>query len=63
MSGAEWAVTTEKDLVRLEGLNLKGLPIRVFGVRMAVSDEAVFQGALFTGLGIREDPPSNQEKA
>lgn len=60
MSRAEWVVTTEKDMVRLEDLNLKGLPIRVLEIMMEISDEKVFRETLFTGLDIHEMFASNQ---
>lgn len=52
MSHAEWVVTTEKDMVRLEDLNLEGLPLRVLEIRMKISDEGAFRKALFAGLEI-----------
>ena len=50
MCGAEWTVTTEKDMVRLEGLDLEGLDIKVLEVRMEIFEEETFKEALFTGL-------------
>lgn len=63
MSQAEWMVTTEKDMVRLEDLNLEGLPIRVLTIRMRISDEQAFRKALFAGLEIDEVLTSSQNIA
>lgn len=60
MSRAEWVVTTEKDMVRLEDLNLTGLPIRVLEIRMEISDEEAFREALFAGLETHEVSATNQ---
>ncbi len=61
MSGAEWVVTTEKDMVRLENLNLEGLPIRVLRIRLEISDEEGFREALFAGLEIHEMSRTRQD--
>ncbi len=63
MSHAEWSVTTEKDMVRLEGLSLKGFPLKVLEIRMEVSDENAFKEALFEGLKIHEIENSRQGSA
>ena len=48
--GVDWVLTTEKDMVRLQSLNLEGLPIRVLTIRMEIADEDALREALFTGL-------------
>jgi len=60
MSHAEWVVTTEKDMVRLEGLGVEGLPLRVLQIKMHISDEDAFKRALFAGLGIEDTLALNQ---
>ena len=40
---AEWILTTEKDLVRLAGLEINAFPIRALRIEMRVWEEAFFQ--------------------
>jgi len=60
MPGAEWGVTTAKDMVRLQDLNLEDLPLRVLEIRMEISNERAFRAALFTGLEINQTGTSSQ---
>ncbi len=41
--GADWIVTTEKDLVRLGGFEIGHLPIRALRIAMKVEEEAFFE--------------------
>jgi len=63
MPGVECIVTTEKDMVRLEGLNLEGLPIRVLEIKMEISDQETFRETLFRRLEVQKTAPSSQETA
>ncbi len=59
MSDAEWCVTTEKDLVRMENLNMVGLSFRVLEIRIRISNEATFKKAILAALNIDEAANSN----
>ncbi len=59
MSGAKWCVTTEKDMVRLENLNMAGLSLRVLGISMQISNEETFKKAILAALHIDEPANSN----
>jgi tetraacyldisaccharide 4'-kinase len=63
MSTAEWVVTTEKDMVRLEDLRLGALPLRVLRIRMEISDEPAFMGDLFARLNDHKAPTPSQTTA
>jgi tetraacyldisaccharide 4'-kinase len=60
MSRTKWAVTTQKDMVRLAGLDLKGYPIRVLEIRMEILNEEAFKAALFRRLEIHARAASSQ---
>ncbi|MBW2122044.1 MAG: tetraacyldisaccharide 4'-kinase [Deltaproteobacteria bacterium] len=62
MSGAEWTVTTEKDMVRLEGLNFDELPLRVLTIRLEINEEEDFTRALFSGLEIGDSPAPSRKR-
>ena len=57
-AGAEWALTTEKDIVRLRDVNIENLPIRVLEVRMDIADEKRFKTSLFRDLAIQDTAAS-----
>jgi tetraacyldisaccharide 4'-kinase len=61
LSHAEWVVTTEKDMARLEDLDLAAMPLRVLEVTMEISEGDAFRAALFAALEVGELPPSGEE--
>ena len=61
-AGAEWAVTTEKDMVRLRDVNIENLPIRVLEIRMDIADEERFKTSLLRDLAIRDTAASGREE-
>jgi tetraacyldisaccharide 4'-kinase len=60
IADAEWSVTTEKDMIRLEDLNYEGLPIKVLQIRTEISRQKAFEEALFAGLEIKRIVTSGQ---
>lgn len=62
-SRAEWLVTTAKDMVRLEGLPFRELPIKALEISMEISEEGIFRQALFRGLEIRGQTVSSIENS
>jgi tetraacyldisaccharide 4'-kinase len=49
----EWAVTTEKDMVRLRDMNTENLPIRVLEIRIDIANGDAFKRSLLTALKIQ----------
>jgi tetraacyldisaccharide 4'-kinase len=61
-AGAEWAVTTEKDMVRLRDMNIENLPIRVLEIRMDIADEERFKTSLLRDLAIQDTAASGRRE-
>ena len=61
-AGAEWAVTTEKDMVRVRDVNIENLPIRVLEIRMDIADEERFRKSLLRDLAIRDTAASGRKE-
>jgi tetraacyldisaccharide 4'-kinase len=59
--GASLALTTEKDAVRLEGLNFKGLAVQAIPLSVTIEPAGQFHRWLFDRLGsVREASPPTQ---
>jgi tetraacyldisaccharide 4'-kinase len=54
-----FAITTEKDAVRLEGLTFKGLPVQIVPLTVTIERSAQFQHWLFDRLGTRTAHPAH----
>ena len=62
-SHASFAVTTEKDAVRLEGLDFRGLPVQTIPLSVTIEPVSQFQQWLFDRLRAAQLAPDTAHQS